>query len=1166
MVKIKSTTGCSQIVRALIDQGSEASFITEATAQFLKLKRDSVNGVISGVGEGQTQAKSMASFEIVSLRNPEFSIQVNAFVLKRLTSFIPSRDSSIHDWKEITNLPLADPTYSTPGRIDIILGAEIYGEILLDGFLKHSESSGPVAQNTRLGWILSGKIKNELVQENRNIISMHIQPKEDEFLKQFWEIEREPESIIKRKTKEELRCEEIYEETTYRNSEGRYVVRLPFKSPNPECLNGQSKEIALRRFKLLEKKLLKNTKLQEEYKNVMEDYLQQNHMRKITDERELRDNHVVYLPHHAVIRDDKQTTRVRVVFDASSKGVNNVSLNDNLLVGPKLQSDLRHILIRWRCHRICIVADLVKMYRQVVVNEQDTDFQRILWRSNPHEPIQHYKLLRLTFGTSCAPYLAVKSLQQLAKDEQTKYPLAALITLQDYYMDDLLTGCETTEQAMEIYEQMNNLMRAGGFELQKWCSNSEDLLEHICKDNQRDNQLIQFKSNDSIKVLGLTWNKTNDNFQYHFQLPKSNENGEDVTKRKVLSEIARLYDPMGWIASIVVRAKIFIQKLWIAKLSWDERLTPQLLHEWQQFKEDLPKLEKIVIPRWFHVSIGDNVELHTFADASQSAYAAAVYLKSTSKDGSIAVNLVIAKTKVAPVEKKISIPRLELCAALLATKLVNEVSQVMNIPKSKIYAWSDSTIVLAWIAGEPSRWTTFVSNRTSEILTMLEPEQWRHVATDQNPADSASRGLKVTELIGNKLWWHGPNWLHQETYNQNTSNYFETTEEAKPIKALTTTTKDQEEFIWTRFSTLPKMLKVLSYCKKFLYLRLPKEQRNMSFKIVSREETEAILKYCIKETQKMYFEDDINRLRAGQSVSQKSQLLTFHPVIDETGLLRVGGRIQEAQVDYTRRHPVILPSGSHITKLIIEDAHIKTLHGGPQLMLNYLRSKYWILKARNLVKKCYRNCVTCLRYSRKNNNPFMGKLPEARLKPTRPFKIAGVDFTGFINIRFSPGRGAKCYKGYICLFVCFVTKAIHLEAVSDLTSSGFIAAFQRFVSRRGYCETLYSDNGTNFIGADRELGEMFDRAKSKLPDELQHLLANEGTAWKYSPPHGPNFGGLWEAGVRSTKMHLKRIIGDSTLTFEELTTVLTQIEACLNSRPLSYLSDNPNDPMPKDTE
>ncbi|XP_013146960.1 PREDICTED: uncharacterized protein LOC106109868, partial [Papilio polytes] len=228
MIRIRSSSGYSQIVRALIDQVSEASFITEASAQYLKLKRVSVNGFICGVGEGQTQTKSKASFEIMSLYNPEFSIKVNAFVLKKLTSFIPARDTPLPDWPDISNLPLADPTYSTPGRIDIILGAEIYGKILLDGLLKHSALSGPVAQNTQLGWILSGKIRDELVQEDHNVISMHIHLNE-ELLKQFWEIQREPESIKKRKTKEEIRCEEIYEKTTYRNSEGRYVVRLPFK-------------------------------------------------------------------------------------------------------------------------------------------------------------------------------------------------------------------------------------------------------------------------------------------------------------------------------------------------------------------------------------------------------------------------------------------------------------------------------------------------------------------------------------------------------------------------------------------------------------------------------------------------------------------------------------------------------------------------------------------------------------------------------------------------------------------------------------------------------------------------------------------------------------------------------------------------------------------------
>lgn len=1163
MVKIKSPTGYSQTVRALIDQGSEASFVSAATAQSLKLKGSTVNGVVSGIGDGQTRIKNMVSFQIESLHNPKFSVPVNAYVLKRLTSFLPSRETAIPNWPDIANLPLADPMYGTPGKIDVILGAEVYCEILLEGLLKHSTSNGPVAQNTQLGWILSGKIGNDLsAQQDRNIISMHVQLTEDQLLRQFWEIEREPDRVEKRKTREEIRCEEIFEESTYRNDEGRYVVRLPFKTSNPECKHGQSKEIALRRFESLEKRLLKHPNLQEEYKNVIQDYIDQGHMCQITEQRELEDPYVVYLPHHAVIRNDKETSKVRVVFDASSKGVNNISLNDNLLVGPKLQDDLRHILMRWRKHQICIVADLVQMYRQVVVDERDTDFQRILWRTNSDDAIQHYKLLRLTFGTSCAPYLAVKSLQQLAKDEQAKYPLAANITLQDYYMDDLLTGCEAVEQAIEIYEQMNQLMRAGGFELQKWCSNSHVLLNHISHESQRPNHLIAFKSSDSIKVLGLYWNKTNDQFEYHFQLLENDEARRDISKRIVLSEISRLYDPMGWIAPIIITAKIFMQKLWKSKLAWDESLTPQLLIEWQQFKIDLPSVKKIAIPRWLQGKETDDVELHAFADASQSAYAAAVYLKTKNSEGSTSVNLVTAKTKVAPVERQISIPRLELCAALLAAKLVYEVSQIMNIPQSKIFAWSDSTVVLAWIAGEPGRWTTFVSNRTSEILTSLDRDQWRHVRTDQNPADIASRGLPAPELSENQLWWHGPNWLQSDNHKKTNCNNFETTEETRAIKTLTATVNKKDEFIWTRFSSLSKMLRVLSYCKRFLNLRKPKDQRIISNRTVNKEETEEILQFCTRETQAMHFQEEINCLRSGQSVSKRSQLYTLHPVLDENGVLRVGGRIHEAQEKYDKRHPVILPSDSHLTMLIIRDAHQRTLHGGPQLMLNFLRSKYWLIRARDKVKKYFRNCITCVRYSQQNNTQLMGQLPEDRLKPMRPFKISGVDFTGHINLRFSPGRGTKSYKGYICLFICFFSKAIHLEAVSDLTSSGFIAAFRRFVSRRGHCQTLYSDNGTNFIGAAKELREMFDRSKSQLPDELHHLLANEGTTWKFIPPRAPNFGGLWEAGVRSAKTHLKKVIGDSTLTFEELTTLLTQIEACLNSRPLSYLSDNPDDPMP----
>ena len=1157
LVKAKSENGYSQIVRILIDQGSEASFVTENIVQCLRIKRTPVNGLVTGVGDSSLRTNNIVKFNLESLHNPDFTISINAFVLKSLTSFLPSSNSSVLNWPDIDNLPLADPQYGSPGRIDLILGAEAYSQIILSGLLKHPLNSGPIAQNTQLGWIISGKVSNQ-DEANPRVVNLHLQVKEDCLLKQFWEIEREPDLIVKKLTKEEIRCEEIYESTTTRNSEGRYVVRLPFRDDDPKCVYGHSKDVAEKRFKQLERKLKRDPLLSLEYSKVMSDYLDQNHMEQIVCPSEIENPYSVYLPHHAIVREDKETTKVRIVYDASCKGFNNVSLNDTLMVGPKLQQDLRHILMRWRTHTYCIIADIVQMYRQVLVSKDDADFQRILWRDEPEQPMKYFRLLRLTFGTSCAPYLAVKSLQQLAKDEKHKYPLAAKITLEDYYMDDLLTGCETEEEAIKIYTEMNSLMKEGGFSLQKWCSNCKPLLNFIEMDKQKSDDTFTFKINDTIKVLGISWNKNTDQFEYTYNLP---EIDESITKRKVLSDIARLYDPMGWIAPVLITAKIFMQKLWKSGLNWDDKLTPYLLKEWSEFREDLNNIKLINIPRWLSMKRDNPVELHVFADASQMAYAAVVYIKTIDDASNTYVNIVTAKTKVAPIEKEISIPRMELCAALLASKLIFEVAQILNIPKDKLFAWSDSRVVLAWLKGEPCRWTTFVSNRVSEILTILDSSQWNHITTDNNPADCASRGISVNELIEHNLWWHGPKIINQS--HEYTSNLeFNTDLERRTIKALTTTVQPNEEFIWTRFSNLTRMLRVLSYCRRLLKLKKSDTNREPN-KSVTVQEINDTLRVCVKATQEHYFETEIRDLKsASKCVPKKSQLHSLSPFLDDNGLLRVGGRINQASVEYEKKHPLIMPSESHLTRLIILDAHYKTLHGGPQIMLNYLRSKFWIMRARANVKKCYRNCVTCVRYARQDNNQFMGQLPKVRLTPDKPFRSSGVDFTGHINIRFSPGRGSRSFKGYICVFVCMSTKAIHLEAVSGLTAKNFIDAFRRFVSRRGRCQHLYSDNGTNFTSADKELQEMFNRAKSKLPKEIAYLLTEEGTTWHFIPPHAPNFGGLWESGVRSTKAHLKRVIGNATLTFEELTTVLTQIEACLNSRPISFLSDNPDDPMP----
>ncbi|XP_059049420.1 uncharacterized protein LOC131844524 [Achroia grisella] len=1070
------------------------------------------------------------------------------------------------EWSDLQNIKLADPQFNRPNKIDILLGADVYSQIIKEG-VKRAPMGTLVAQCTTFGWILSGIVNSESSSQDisSNTISvMHAQVNENDLLKKFWEIEDQTTSTQRILSEEEQKCEEYYTLTTTRAQGGRYTVNLPFRDSHPLCVGGNSRTIAVNRLKALERRLSKDEKLKEKYTQVIKEYIQLGHMRPV--KKEEKENESVYLPHHAVIREDKLTSKVRVVFDSSCKNENGVSLNDSLMVGPTLQSDLRHIIIRWRMHYIGLIADIIKMYRQVRVTDDDAAYQRIVWRNKPENEIIDYELVTVTFGTASAPYLAVKTLHQVALDEEKKYKIAANIVRNSFYMDDLMTGCSTVKDGVELYKEMNNLLKSGGFILQKWNSNNKALLEQIevyegqkeRKDSEdqeediRENKIEKDIMIDTTKILGLTWSRSDDKFKYSVKLPPGEQDTGSVTKRSIISDIARLFDPLGWVAPSVILAKIFIQKLWLSGIDWDDVVPDILLQEWETYRGELSQLTNVRIPRWLGMKPGDHVELHGFCDASKAAYAAVVYTRTISQTGDISVSLLAAKTKVSPI-KQVSIPRLELCGAVLLARLLVEVAEAMNVEKSNLRAWTDSTVVLAWLNSHPSRWKTFVGNRVSEILTTLDSSHWAHISSKNNPADCASRGIQPSALAENKLWLTGPEFLREKEILYNRSKAFETKIE-ETIKSYVTIIEDSP---WTRFSNLKKLLRAVSYCRRFLIVK--RDKKSEKFMYLQKEEIEEALKCLIRDSQSKWFQEEYIQLKSNGSKKVKgSKINTLCPYIDEYGIMRVDGRLHKSSLDEHAKHPIILPHASHLTKLIIKDSHERTLHGGIQMMINYLRSAYWIVGVKSLVKQHIKKCIACVKHKNKVANQLMGSLPSERCTPTRPFLHTGIDYAGPINIRTSKGRGHHSYKGYICLFVCMATRAIHLEVVSDMSTKGFIAAFRRFTSRRGHCAQVWSDNGTNFVGAARELQELL-----VLQQKVAENIACEGTKWHFIPPHAPNFGGLWEAAVRSTKFHLKRVIGESTLTYEEMSTLLSQIEACLNSRPMTIINGNdPEEPMP----
>ena len=765
-------------------------------------------------------------------------------------------------------------------------------------------------------------------------------------------------------------------------------------------------------------------------------------------------------------------------------------------------------------------------------------------------------------------------------------------------MDDCLRSVSTEGKAKDQIDGLRQACGNGGFRLTKFICNRRSVLESIPEEERsKDVKTLDLNYDDLPieRALGVQWCVESDTFKFRITVKD-----KPVTRRGILSVVSSIYDPLGFAAPFTLNAKKLLQDLCREeKLGWDDELPDAYRMRWEKWRNELPLLERLTVPRCVKPTDFGEVrsrQIHVFSDASTVGYGSVAYQRLCDNEGRIHCSFLMGKARLAPI-KAVTIPRLELTAATVSVRLSEIIKKELDDKPETVQYHTDSVTVLRYIANDQKRFQVYVANRVQLIRNLSGPSQWRYVDTKENPADEASRGLDAKTLTEQQRWLSGPKFLWQPenewpaqplTHGEIPNEDVEVKKEVNvcattitdPAPASTVTKLQQHYSSWYRLKkAVAVYMRVTAILKERRLRRMNDKPNDKPDKLnedrsaLTVQELEDAELSIIRFTQFQSFEHELRTLKQASNnkfkheeesrskkneiqVGKTSSIYRLDPFVDK-GILRVGGRLNNADIPEESKHPIILPRKSHVTTLIIRHAHERLGHAGRGHVLARLREKYWIVGANSAVRQLISSCVTCRRNRAPPQDQKMADLPPDRLTPAPPFTYVGVDFFG----PYVTKEGRKERKRYGALFTCLVSRAVHIEVANSLETDSFLNALRRFITRRGPVREIRSDNGTNFVGATRELREAMDEMDH---NEITEKLRQQQIDWKFNPPAASHMGGVWERQIRTTRRILNTLLREhgSRLDDESLHTLMCEVESIINSRPITATSSDSKDPYP----